>query len=111
EETLWVELDALQGESLVSYSHDLALIGPGDNVQFVRQRAGLDDQAVITRRLERVGQPAIDSTAVMVYPRSLAVHDPVGSNDLGAQGVSDALVAQANTEEGNPGRESHHDFV
>ena len=31
--------------------------------------------------------------------RGLAVHDPVGPHDLGAEGVADALVAEADAED------------
>ncbi len=33
------------------------------------------------------------------------MHDPICSNDLRSQGVSDALVTQADTKERNPRRE------
>ena len=106
-----MELDAFERIALVAHSHDLILIGPGDDLELVRQRAGLDHQAVISRRLERVGKAAIDPPAVVMDPRRLAVHDPAGSDDLGAQGMSDALMAQADAQERDPGREPRDDVV
>ena len=71
--------------------------------KLVGQGAGLDDQAMVAGRLERVGQAPVDALAVVVDQRGLAVHDPVGADDLRAEGVADALVAEADAQQRDPG--------
>src|SRR5438046_2974284 len=59
EETLRMILHALQRPGLVTHAHDFVLIGPGADLILRRERAGLDDQAVIARRCERVGHACV----------------------------------------------------
>src|SRR5262249_5113754 len=76
QEALRVELHAVQRPLAVADAHDLALVGPGaDDEVGVGERLALDDQAVVARRLERVGQPREDPLVVVVDRRRLAVHD------------------------------------
>src|SRR6267378_5441569 len=42
--------------------------------------------------------------------RSFAVHQPLRANNLSAKNFRDALVTQANTEQGHAWREPAHDF-
>ena len=100
EKALGVELDAFDRKPLVSHAHDLALVGPGDDFQVLRQCTRLNHQAVIAGGFERVGQPAIDAAAVVMNPRGLAMHDSVGPDDVRAEAVPDALVAQADAQQG-----------
>src|SRR5947209_5071227 len=57
QETLRVELDAMQRPSPVSDAHDLAFRRPGAYLEVrILERLTLDDQAVVARRLERARQ-------------------------------------------------------
>ena len=76
-----MKLDPFERKALVPHAHDFILIGPGDDFELVGQRAGLDHQAVIAGRLERIGKAAIDAATVVVNERRLAVHDPAGPDD------------------------------
>ena len=89
----------------MAHAHDLVLIGPGNDLEKIGQGAGPDDQAVVTSRLERVGQASINPLAIVVDQGNLAVHDPVGPDDLGTVNVADALVPQADSQDGHPGGE------
>src|SRR5262249_55594645 len=44
----------------------------------------------------------VDPQAVVMDPRCLAMHDPIGPHDPGAQGVPDALMTQADSQERDP---------
>ena len=62
--------------------HDLIFIRPGaDDKIGVFERFTTDDETVIARGLERIGQPFEDTLAVMMNPRSLAVHEWAKQND------------------------------
>src|SRR5262249_20532744 len=98
QEAFRVELDTFEGKSLVANPHDLVLVGPGDQVELGAERAGLNDQAVIPRGLERVAQAPIDPLLIVVDHRGLAVHDPVGPDNFAAEDMADALVAQADSQ-------------
>src|SRR5208282_6358321 len=66
QEALGVILDAFKRVGFVANTHDLTLIGPGNDLKLVGKGAGLDDQAVVSRRLERVGEVSVDAFAVVV---------------------------------------------
>src|SRR5438045_898722 len=92
-------LHALQGPGFVSYPHDFILIGPTADLIVLRQRALLDDQAVIARGGEGVGHSLINRAAVVVDLIGLAVHQSFRADDFGATDESDALMAQAHAQE------------
>ena len=96
---LGVELHAVQGPGFVAHAHDLVLGGPGADFEVgIGERRMANHQAVVARRLERVGQAAEDALPVVKDRRRLAVHDPFVPHHLAAEHVADALVAQADAE-------------
>ena len=97
-------LDAFELVCFVADSHDLVLVCPSNDFEVVRKAAGLDHEAMVSRGFEGVGDSLVNSLSVVVDHRCLAVHDSVGPNNLCSQGVADALVSQADTQEGNSGR-------
>jgi hypothetical protein len=111
EKALGVVLDAFQRVLAMPNTHDLVLVGPRDDLEAFRKRAGSDDETVVAGCLERVREAAIETFAIVVNHGCFAMHDPIGPHDLGAEGVTDALVAQADAKDGNLGGESVHDRV
>ena len=111
QKALGVVLNAFEWISLVTHTHDFVLIGPGHDFEIARECAGLDHQAVISGCLEGICDSTIDAAAVVVDPGGLAVHDPAGPHNLGSQRVPDALMAEADAEQGGRGGESRHDVI
>src|SRR3990167_2492606 len=102
-----VELHALQrGEvriglrACVAHAHDLAVVGPGGDGQAVRQRGALNGQGVVTDHGELLGQTGVDALLVGGDDAGLAVHLFFRTDDAPAHGGADALVAQADAEDG-----------
>ena len=58
----------------------------------------LHEQRVVARGVEGIGQAGEDAGAVVVDRRGLAVHEPVRADDIAAEDVADALVAEADAE-------------
>src|SRR4051794_18125921 len=106
-----MKLHALQWISLVPDAHDLALVGPRHDLELLGQGVRLDHQAMVARGLERVGEIAIDALAIMVNPRRLSMHDPLGTHDPRAEGMADALVPKANAQERYLGGEQGHQVI
>ena len=94
-----MELDALDVVGPVPEPHDLTLLGPGRDLQDRRERLALDDERVVTAGRERVGEPGEDPLAVVVYRARLAVDDPHVADHLGAEGLADRLVAEADPQD------------
>ena len=67
--------------------------------------SGLDHQAVVAGGLERVGQAAIDALAVVVDHEVLPCMIRSARTILRAEGVADALVAQADAQQRDSGGE------
>ncbi len=107
-----MELHAVQGPGLVADAHDFALGRPGGYVEVrVRPRFLFDNERVVTGRVERVRQAGEDALAVVVNGRDLAVHDSHVANDFAAKSMADALVAEADAEDGRLAREPLQDIV
>ncbi len=112
QEALRVELDAVQRPDAVTHPHDLALVRPGADLEIgVVERLALDDEAVVARRLERVGQAAEDALTVVVDRRGLAVHDADVAHHLAAEDVADALVAETDAQDRRRGGEAFQHLV
>ena len=70
------------------------------------KRVGLDHQAVVARGDERVVEPGEQPAVVVVDPVGLAVHQPLGPDDLGPEGLADGLMPQAHAQERHLARRS-----
>ncbi|MNT40235.1 hypothetical protein D3C72_1765360 [compost metagenome] len=89
-----MELHALDRQRLVAHAHDLAVVGPGGDLQAFRQRLALDHQRMVAGAGHRVGDVAEHADIVVRHRRHLAVHQLLGVDDLAAKGLADALVAE-----------------
>ena len=94
---LWVELHAVDRQLAVAHAHDLAGLVPGAALERRRQRR-IDDQRVVARRRERLGQAGEETPSVVADAIGLTMHHGVGTLHRGAEGDSDALVAQAHAQ-------------
>ena len=110
-----MKLYAFDGERLVTQAHDLVVIGPRRDLQFVGARLALDHQGVVARRFESLFDVAKNAFAVVRNGRCLAVHEFLGRDDLAAERLPYALMSETHAEqwdlagerldhiEGNPG--------
>ncbi len=96
-----MELHAMHRQRFVAHPHDLVIIGPGGDLQTFRQCFALDHQRVIARRGERVGQAVKHAGVVVMDRRGLTVHQLFGVNDASAEGLANALVPEAYTQNRN----------
>ena len=75
----------------------------GRHLEAVGHRVAVDDERVVARRGERVGQAREHAAAVVADARRLAVHHVRRAHDLAAVDLADALVPEAHAEHGIPG--------
>ena len=74
-------------------------------------RKFFDDERVVSHRFQRTGQSSKESLAVMEDGTGFTVHDSWCANDLTAKNFCDALMSQANSENGNLAGKFPQDFV
>jgi hypothetical protein len=99
-----MELHAFDVECLMADAHDFIdiaflVLRPGGHFQAVGQGRLFDHQGMITGRGERVFEPLEHADVMVVNLGGLAVHDLLGMDDVAAEGVTDALMAKADTED------------
>ncbi len=93
-----VELHAFNRHGLVTDTHDVAVGSAGSHFEIRRERRFVDDEAVVTREDVLLADGAEESLAVEVDFFGDAVLDELGLHDLGAEGITDGLVTEANAE-------------
>ena len=96
-----MKLDAFRLVLPVSQSHDLAFFGPRAYFEAFRHRFSIENERVVSNRLKRIGQPAVDRLTIMKNEGGLAMSDPFGPDDLASKGVSNRLMSQADSHDGN----------
>src|SRR6185437_5111592 len=101
EDALGVELYALNGELAVADRHDGVVGGAGGDLEAFGHRGRINDQRVVAGGGEGLGQAAEDGLAVVLDHAGLAVHQHLGADDAGAKGLTDALMAEADAEDGD----------
>ena len=69
------------------------------HLEAVGNRVGVDDERVVPRGLEHLGQVLEHAAPVVVDRRRLAVHDLGRAHDPPAEDLADALVAEADAED------------
>ena len=79
--------------------HDDAVIGFGGDGELAGQGFALNDERVIARGGERIGELAEDAFRVVVNAAGLAVEELGGANDFAAEGRADRLLANPVTED------------
>ena len=98
-----MELNALDQVFLVADGHDFFFVvrSPGRHCETVRQRARLDDQRMIASSGEWIVEPIKDALPVVANFGGLTVHEALRPNDLSPEGITDALVPEADPKERN----------
>ena len=92
-----MELQAECRVLAVLQCHDLALRAPGIDAQRP-VLADVDDQGMISPRLERRGQPSKQARTVMLDPGGTAMHGSAGVDGPPAERLADALMPEADAE-------------
>ena len=70
----------------------------------------MDDQAVVTHGVERIGYAVQDAVPIMEYGAGLAVHEAWRPIDPASEGGGDTLVTQADAEDGRSRMKLTDDF-
>ncbi len=99
-----MELHALDRQGFVAHAHDFVDVavrglGPGGDVQAIRGGGFVDDQGMIAHHGEGAGQAGEYALPPVVDLGGLTVHDVPGADDVSAEGLADALVAQADAQD------------
>ena len=106
-----MKLHAPDGKFPVLHAHDFALVGFRRDFQAGGQGVALDDERMIARGRKRIGHALEQVQAVVFDERGFAMHHPVVHDHVGAEGVADALVAEADAEQRNLRPERADDFI
>ena len=96
-----MELHAPDRQSLMAHAHDLAFLGLGCDLEAIRQRVPLDDERMVACRGKGIWHAFEKILTIVLNHRSFAMHHAVIDDDICSKGVTDALMAQANTENRN----------
>lgn len=83
----------------VAQSHDQPVARFGGDLQLVRNAVAFDDERVVARRLERIGESGEHARIGVGDHRGLAVHYLGGTNDRSAEHLTDALMPEADTKQ------------
>lgn len=95
-----MELHTLNFVAAVAETHDDSVIGFGSDGEFAGQRFPFDDERVVARGYERIGQFAKDVFVVVVNLAGLAVEKFWGADNFSAEGRANGLMSQADAEDG-----------
>src|SRR5919199_754295 len=88
EDALRVKLDALDRALFVTNAHDHPVLSSAGHDEALRDRLGLYDERVVTRRLEALRQAPVHPLAVVQDLRGLAVHGLGCAHDLSSVGLA-----------------------
>ena len=101
EDGFGVELDAVDGEGAVGEAHDFAFGGFGGDFEAGGEGFAFDDEGVVAGGFEGAGEAGEDILAGVEDGRGFAVHEARGADDFAAEDLADALVAEADSEDGD----------
>src|ERR1700680_1887201 len=110
ENRLRVKLHSMQWELSMFQAHYPACSRSCADCELIRQSLRRDDEGMITRGGKWIWQSSENARPIVMDLRGFAVHQPLRANNLSAKNFRDALVTQANTEQGHARREAAHDF-
>src|SRR5262245_2066312 len=94
-----MELDPLDGIATMTQPHDLAVLGPGGDLERVGHGLAHHRQRVVARGDEGVAEPGEYAAAVVADRGRLAVHLRLRARDRRAVRLADRLVAEADAED------------
>lgn len=95
-----MELYAFNVQGFMAHPHDFVdvaifVLRPGGDFKAARQGGLFDDEGMIARCSKRVGQASKNTSVVMINLRGFTMHNALGMDDIAAERITDALVAQA----------------
>jgi len=97
EDGFGVELDAFEFGATVADAHDDAVVGFGGDGEFARQRFAVDDERVVARGGERVGEFTEDAFCVVMDGTGFTVEEFGRANDFPAECRAYGLMAETHT--------------
>lgn len=108
QEGFGVELHALDGIFLMAHTHNLAVLSPSRYFQTFGHRIPIDNEAVITRTGNRIGQTLKHTLARMGHGRHLTVHQRFGADYPAAERLAYRLMPEAHAHNRQPAGEMAH---
>ena len=93
-----MKLDPFDWVPAVSHAHHLSIVRHRADFKIGRQRVALDRERMVSARRHRVWETFEKGVAVVVDKARLAMKDPRGMTDPGAERGPDSLVAQTHSE-------------
>ena len=101
-----MELDAFNCVAPVTEAHDDAVVGLGGDHKLTRQGFFLDDERVIARGGERIGQLAENIFSVVMNLAGFAVEKLRGADDLSPKRGANGLMAKTHAKDRKFSREA-----
>src|SRR5262249_38110257 len=93
-----VKLNSFNGQFSMAHRHDDSIGGTGAHVQLSREALGINDQRMVANGGQRIFYATINGVPLKSKFTKFDVHDGRGANDLSAKRGTDALMAEANSE-------------
>ena len=97
EDGFGVELHAFEFVAAVAHTHDGAVVGFSGDSEFSREGFALDDERVVARGGEGVGELAENGFSIVMNLAGFAVKNFGGANHFAAESLAHGLVTEANT--------------
>ncbi len=91
--------------------HDFTLGGFCADLETVRERASLHEQRVVAGRFKRVRQIFEDPCSIVENRRRFPVHETIRADHITAKHIADALVSEADAQDGHSGAVGENDFA
>src|SRR5260370_4928411 len=108
EDGFGVDLDGFDFVATMAETHDDAVVSLGRDGELARQGFFLDDEGMVARRGERVGQLAENVFMVVMNLTGFAVKEFRGADDFAAERGPNGLMAEADTQDGKLSDEPLH---
>src|SRR3954466_3532444 len=106
-----MKLHSVNRELAVSQSHDFSLGRFGGDLETFRKRFAANDERMVARGLEWIGQMFENAAAEMAHRRSFSVHQTRGGDDVATENSADALVTKAHPENRRGPSKISHDLI
>lgn len=105
-----MELHSLHRELAMAQRHNFAIVAFGRNLERRRKRTSLDDERVVSASFERRRQTRKKRASVMPDHGCFPMHQAGSADHISAVRFGDALMSEANAQDGNFGAEALDDF-
>lgn len=107
-----MELDAVDGAAAVLYCHDLIFLRAGNHAQGGRNGPGIGGKGMVAGHRDLFRKPKEEGAGCVQAGVGLfAVHKAIRVGDGCAEDFTDDLMAQADSENGDPAGKGSHGFT